>query len=617
MSEGRIDSSGGVVYFRQIALVCVPLLYLPLGADVRETPRAALVVLLAAAVLWAGTLDLRRWLAWPLVLALVLVPLLHGGSGLGVLLGAVPHAPGALLLLAYALLLLGYVSFAELRGLAVGCAVLTLAQALLVLAQVLSGSPATGTLGHPMFVGAWGALGASTGLALLMDRRKAALGRAALVAGWLILLLAARRGPLMMALIAATVMLSLVDSRQRSALRRLWFLLPVVLVAALIPLPELDGTSAFGRLFLAGADALRGLEARIELYRIAVDAIVQRPLLGWGLGAFADAAALALNESEAYVDARPHNAILAIAFALGVPAALAAGLLLSALTLRGFANARAATEDERVLVSFAAAIGPAYGCHLLFNVDQPGVGLWVMVLWSAAVGRQSAAPIGGALPRRVFAVAMAVFALLPLLASVALDVGHRRAREGDGAGAIATYRVAERTGATGCLATRLRATVARRQDVRSTASARIDALGRCLEDHPRDWLTRYQRALALEDAGELDDALAELSTLADALPRFEEIQVSYTRLLARAGESERALARLDPERASAEWSAVSWRLLGQIRESRGDREGALEAYRRARAWDGDDPVLRAHLRALRGTLNSSTIEEEQESGASE
>jgi tetratricopeptide (TPR) repeat protein len=146
-----------------------------------------------------------------------------------------------------------------------------------------------------------------------------------------------------------------------------------------------------------------GLRSRWELAKGAVRLILEKPLLGRGLETYYLQAGrvrtLALIQSEgafSYAD-RPHNSLLYIAYAAGIPGlALYILLIIGALVL-GFRRVRALRGPGRIFAAglFGGCIGYVFAESVLFPVADVTPLFWFVLGWlSLGVSQSQATALG-------------------------------------------------------------------------------------------------------------------------------------------------------------------------------------------------------------------------------
>ncbi|WP_241503750.1 O-antigen ligase family protein [Ferruginivarius sediminum] len=137
-------------------------------------------------------------------------------------------------------------------------------------------------------------------------------------------------------------------------------------------------------------DLAKHAEQRLSLYASAWNLISERPWLGHGLGSFADMFAAVAPPDTHRIFVHVHNTYLATAFALGIPAAIAAAAAVALLAVNGWIAARQGAPAGRV--GFAAAV--LLGAHGLidFAPQVPAVAITGAALLGFAAARPPRPP---------------------------------------------------------------------------------------------------------------------------------------------------------------------------------------------------------------------------------
>lgn len=211
--------------------------------------------------------------------------------------------------------------------------------------------PSKNTLGRAMGLGI---LAAAALAALEPHRRRRRLGSAASMA--IPLAMAGSAGGLLLAIgIALVAVISMVwaSARARAALASLGALLLGVLMVVLPGMTVEDVAGAVGR------DPT--LTGRTDLWRHAIDALGDAPLLGHGFGAFwhedGPVTAERIAAREQWSVPHAHNGLLDVSLDLGVVGAALAAAVLIALAARGLGDAVAGRRARAVArLSFGAII---------------------------------------------------------------------------------------------------------------------------------------------------------------------------------------------------------------------------------------------------------------------
>ncbi|MCL4368270.1 MAG: O-antigen ligase family protein, partial [Actinobacteria bacterium] len=194
--------------------------------------------------------------------------------------------------------------------------------------------------------------------------------------------------------------------RRRSFAWR-WLCLGVVLALVLVAAvsftrPHDQARSASGTLGGRVAESVKGagsFRTRVEMYRGALRLIAERPVLGWGFETYLPQAARVRTERMvriegpyAYPD-RPHNSLLYLAYATGVPGlALFLGFVVGAsmAVWRGY---RVGEEGRRVAL-LAGVLGGALAYYLgeqtVFSTIDVSPLFWALLGWGAVGGSSRA-----------------------------------------------------------------------------------------------------------------------------------------------------------------------------------------------------------------------------------
>jgi tetratricopeptide (TPR) repeat protein len=544
---------------------------LPFGFDTREVLRAFFVFTFASLVLRNAQVP---WWARPWLVACAVLPFLAAAPASETWLGALPTAQGSALWLAYAAICLSGTTPDRAWLWPRIASALTVAEGALGLAQAASGAVPTGTFGHPVFLGAFAAIGVIASAGMLVDTSATMRSRLALAGfafGLAAVFLAGRRGPLLMLVVAFVGMA--VISRARLHLG-------LTAVLACTVAAGLWRRSALG-------SAQETVDSRLRTFSAAWRAVLERPLFGHGPSRFADLAATWTPAGDLHYEGRLHNVLLLVAFSLGLAAAAALVIFAFGSFREAWKNAAAHRSGS---VAAAAMVGPAYGAYLLTNVDQPGVGLMAVALFAtsgAETPTRSKQPL-----LTLIAAAFILSGALPVIASLALDMCQRSGNE---LGCV----IANTTESTGCLAQRVRAASVRKHDRAGSAQTRLTWMERCITRNDGDWLAHYQRALALYDSGQLKDATEAMTRVHKALPGLEEVQMSLSEMYAAAGRTRDAIDVLHAEQARPQMAGAMWRMRGHLLEEMGDLGSALQSYDRAHAADPSDAWVTQRIHTLR------------------
>lgn len=274
-------------------------------------------------------------------------------------------------------------------------------------------------------VAAGAALAVAAFLAAPVARGRALWGLALVALG---LAQSARASVLALGGIAVALALLPLDARLRRALRG-------GLVALLV----------LGAAFVAWRFATKDdpyAWSRVEIWRASVEALTDRPLLGFGPGGFAPFAPEYARPDPTAV-ARygkifrgPHSDLLGAPLAFGVPGALALFVAIGLLLARAIGAARSRGREEPLVAGALVAVF-AFAAHALVDdilTDRPAAALAAALLLGAAAGRGRDAPRAEPAPspwaslgtRRALAVAVLTLAGAGLVAPWLAD---RFARE--------------------------------------------------------------------------------------------------------------------------------------------------------------------------------------------
>jgi tetratricopeptide (TPR) repeat protein len=153
--------------------------------------------------------------------------------------------------------------------------------------------------------------------------------------------------------------------------------------------------------------------------------------------------------------------------------------------------------------------------------------------------------------------------------------------------------------------------------------AAIESLAAFLADYPQANTARLTYGRLLVDAKRYDEARAQFQQLAQAVPDNAEIAYALGLLLLQTNDLAQAEAQFRKITEVPERRETAWFYIGQIAESREDRAGALDAYRRVdrgehhvnaqvraavlMAEGGDVRAAREHLHALRGRNRQESV----------
>jgi O-antigen ligase len=134
-------------------------------------------------------------------------------------------------------------------------------------------------------------------------------------------------------------------------------------------------------------------DARWSVYGFCVEAIRQRPLLGAGVGTFADLFP-SLRASDFYswgVWEQAHSTILEIAVEMGIPVVVAA---LASLFILGRATVKSEGRSRRSLAAITGIAVLSYLHSMIdFSLQIPGYFVVFGILLGCGLARASAAPV--------------------------------------------------------------------------------------------------------------------------------------------------------------------------------------------------------------------------------
>lgn len=141
------------------------------------------------------------------------------------------------------------------------------------------------------------------------------------------------------------------------------------------------------------------LDQRFSIYPIVLDAIADRPWLGYGLGTFEDVFRVFRDETITKYFMRAHNDYLELALTAGIPAAVLLVLSVSAMIFQLVASLKIGNQ-YRSLVALGITTSVQLGLHSLvdFSLQMPAVSyLWCAIIASCLAiayhcKRVSAAP---------------------------------------------------------------------------------------------------------------------------------------------------------------------------------------------------------------------------------
>ncbi len=337
-------------------------------------------------------------------------------------------------------------------------------------------------------------------------------------------------------------------------------------------------------------------EGRIDQWRLATEAVAERPLFGSGLDtqrivlpAFVDDAFERAHGSDALHD-RAHNLFLDTLLVSGVAGLLVLVGLLTALGRRLWAAARSGAVARSLV---AGLLG--YFVHLQFafaeaTLDPIALLLCGTVLAMAAREHEAdrSRTVGGRVPAAALstvALAAAMWAGAELFADHRLKSALDHRAEGDRAAALTAL-----DGATALAPARfdlhqIRARIAdeaARAGEPADLEAAIDDLDAALDVAPDDPELLIDRASVLTAAGKLDEARREYDRiLADRYPSSFRAHLGLGVVAASDGEDEVAVRSWRRAADLAPRDERPWLNLGQLYERDGMATAARGAYEQA------------------------------------
>lgn len=202
---------------------------------------------------------------------------------------------------------------------------------------------------------------------------------------------------------AAALMLVLVLARRR-AWRRVGALLAVAVLLGLLTVaysPESQSAAASGVLASRVTDQVALSESdqgRVEFWEAGLSALVERPLFGYGAGAYATAyrfhvSAERLRSLPSTVVSDPHDLPVLIGSTMGVPG-LALAFVLFALAATAWWRSGRASRDPDIAYWAGPAFAAAVGAFLLFSPLDLAVAVPAVLI----VGASVSGPNGRVLP---------------------------------------------------------------------------------------------------------------------------------------------------------------------------------------------------------------------------
>ncbi|MFN3076312.1 MAG: O-antigen ligase family protein [Alphaproteobacteria bacterium] len=169
--------------------------------------------------------------------------------------------------------------------------------------------------------------------------------------------------------------------------RHLSYQIFLVMAVVLVAVGELEGR-------MPGLFA--DVDQRMRVWRLSWELLAQRPWLGHGLGAFADAFQAIRPVQITQVWLQAHNSWLELMIELGIPAAFSLFLAVGWAVVRCLVGV-VGRRNDRHFPALGAAAGVLVGTHALvdFSVQIPAVayflaalmGIGVAQSWSGRLGR--------------------------------------------------------------------------------------------------------------------------------------------------------------------------------------------------------------------------------------
>lgn len=554
---------------RFFALAALPLIFAPFLAEQRELPRHVWVQLFSfgalAAAIAAGKLRLSGRIAAALgaFASWLLIATAAAESPLRSLYGPYEGHTGALAYLAYLALILVPPKRESLPHFAALLVASGVVQAIVGVYQRSTGAPMVGTIGHVAFFAPFLALGtvAALGWASIARRRAvwvAALAAAAFQAS--LLVMSGRRGALLGLIAGVLVMVALLQTAMRRRMIGGAAVLAVVIALSAMrrsgPDYEPRAVDRWSGL-LGEAPVPKNIDTvsqREDFYRVAVEAAVERPLLGWGFGAFRDLYARFKSGDISRFETREHNVFLELAVAAGWPAAILFLIVIAALGRAAIARVLEEKEEPRAMTATALAIVTAYGVHLCFSFDQPALGAWAFTF----AGFLAPSGAWGELSRRGKAIALAPVALAIAAAAVRPLADYHMARglelerAGQVAEAIAAYESGVRAAPHECLFALKLAAILNGSPAEGARQRRIELMTACAIREPRNAFVHYHLGLALAPVSDpattllqRSEAIHHLALATKLAPAAGVFHQGLAQALATFGDPQAALNAID------------------------------------------------------------------------
>ena len=198
-----------------------------------------------------------------------------------------------------------------------------------------------------------------------------------------ILLTQSRMGLLAVMAASSVLLVSWMARLPPGAPRRLGGLLLVLLVALVAVNFVLSGGATADRLL----HLLQEEDLRFAAYPLVLEAISERPWIGYGLGAFETAFRAFRDESIPFLFSRAHSDYLELVMDLGWPMAILMLSSFALLLIAAWRASRVRTEYEFALLSLAATIQIALHSALDFSMQLAAVVYAYLLVALVGLGR--------------------------------------------------------------------------------------------------------------------------------------------------------------------------------------------------------------------------------------
>jgi len=197
------------------------------------------------------------------------------------------------------------------------------------------------------------------------------------------LILTQSRGGLLAAFTGLCALLATFTLR-RSSYSSLAVIATAPILAAGIALFAISGEGTDAR--LAGAEG--DIAARTHLYALALEAVAERPVTGWGHGSFPDVFRMMRDAAVQQDVVMAHNSYLEAALELGVPGAALLVLAIAALLLRCLIGAQVRRRDAIYpCIGIGATVLVATHSLVDFSLQIPAVAATYALIMGAAVAQ--------------------------------------------------------------------------------------------------------------------------------------------------------------------------------------------------------------------------------------